>query len=98
MDLTYTSDKLRDLIKRFNVTDLVFETPELLADGRVNLLNVGRELKLRVHSLPEKGFGSHSDLRLFDLRHLSIEGILGRQEVDPIPSLLQNDITEKSSW
>jgi FlaA1/EpsC-like NDP-sugar epimerase len=79
----YPIERLRDLIDRKNVTDLMLALPSAPRQRRNEIIQNLRGLPLTVQTLPGLMDLAHGRVQASDLRELSIEDLLSREPVMP---------------
>ncbi|PUE08616.1 polysaccharide biosynthesis protein [Limnohabitans sp. T6-5] len=91
----YGVDDLPDVIERHHVSLVLMAIPSASRAQRNEILNVLRQHKLKVRTLPGLMDMAHGRVNVSDLRELDIEDLLGRDPVKPDAQLLDKNIRGK---
>ncbi len=92
----YNSDNLLDLIRQLNIDRILLAIPSLASPARNKItLNLAK-LPIRISSIPRLDAIIQGRAALSDFRDLSIDELLGRKPVEPIPDLLHENVSGKN--
>ncbi|WP_232019101.1 polysaccharide biosynthesis protein [Actinobacillus delphinicola] len=91
----YGFSKLNDLINSYNVKSILLAIPSATQKQRRIILDKLKGLECHVYSIPGLKDLVENKISINTLKKVSIGELLGREPVDPIASLLQQDITNK---
>lgn len=92
----YPVERLRDLIGRRNVTDILLALPSAPRARRNEIIQSLRGLPLNVRTLPGLMDLAHGHVHASDLRELSIEDLLSREPVAPEMGAVRGKISGKT--
>lgn len=84
--------ELENLVKRYNLTDVLLAIPSASRRRRNEILELIRPLKVAVRTLPGVADLAQGRVKAAELRELTIEDLLGREPVPPDERLLAERI------
>lgn len=88
-------EELSELIKKYDVKTVYLAIPSASITRRKEIIEKLSGLKVRVHTLPALSDIANGKIGLSSLREVSIEELLGREPVKPIPELIEKNIRDK---
>lgn len=91
----YSPAKLKDLVEKYHVSQVLLAIPSATKKQRRIILDKLKGLECHVYSVPGLKDLVENNISINTLKKVSIAELLGREAVDPIASLLQQDITNK---
>lgn len=91
----YAPKALPALTKRYNIKYVFLAIPNARQARRNEIINNLQENRVSVRTLPSLSQLTTGNVTVSDLRELDVNDLLGRQNVEPIQSLLEKNITEK---
>ncbi|WP_090143130.1 nucleoside-diphosphate sugar epimerase/dehydratase [Limnohabitans sp. DM1] len=91
----YGVNDLPDVVAVHHVSLVLLAIPSASRTQRYEILNVLRQYKLKVRTLPGLMDMAHGRVNVSDLRELEIEDLLGRDTVQPDAQLLDKNIRGK---
>lgn len=92
----YPIERLRDLVERKNVTDVMLALPSAPRLRRNEIIQSLRGLPLTVRTLPGLMDLAHGRVQASDLRELSIEDLLSREPVAPEMNAVRGKIAGRT--
>ena len=92
----YPPARLRDLIERKRVTDVLLALPSAPRQRRHDIIQGLRGLPVSVRTLPGLMDLAHGRVQASDLRELSIEDLLSRNPVEPEAEAVRGKITGRT--
>jgi FlaA1/EpsC-like NDP-sugar epimerase len=92
----YLASHLPALVNDRGISAVLLALPSISALRRREILTVLEKLPVRVQTIPRITDIVSGRAKVSDIRHVSIEELLGREPVEPDPSLLGASITGKS--
>lgn len=91
----YSPDHLKDVVAKYHISQILLAIPSATKKQRRVILDKLRGLDCNVYSIPGLKDLVENKISINTLKKVSIGELLGREPVDPIASLLQQDITNK---
>ncbi len=92
----HSSDMLRTLIARYQVTMVLLAVPSAEPQQKRRILHRLKGLPVKVKTVPSVREIVAERVSIGQIRNVDISDLLGREEVLPDPSLLRVNITDKS--
>lgn len=83
------------LIQALQIRQVLLATPSLPKSRRREILNAFEPLHVQLKTVPDMKDLVEGSIELADVREVTIEELLGREVVEPIPALMQANITGK---
>ena len=93
--MVHHPDRIMDLVKRYDVGDVLLAVPSASRRRRKEILDLLRPAGANVRTLPGLLDLAQGRFHVSELRPVEIEDLLGRDAVAPDQRLLQRDITGK---
>lgn len=93
--LVYNPARLPRLISKLNVTDILLAIPSASRARRNEILKALETYSLRVRTMPAVDELASGEVRVAELKELSIDDLLGRDSVVPDPSLVECRVRDK---
>ena len=91
----YPPKQLPDLVKRLQASMLLLAIPSASLNRRKEVLALAETLRIEVKTIPGMADIITGKARIEEIRDVSIEDLLGREPVAPIPTLLKKNIASK---
>ncbi|BBR38838.1 PII uridylyl-transferase [Aeromonas veronii] len=91
----YSPDFIAELIERFGITKILLAMPSASRGRRQAVLQQLEQYPCEVLSIPGMADLVGGKAHIDELKEVSIEDLLGRDPVDPIPDLINANITGK---
>ena len=91
----YSPTQLNHLVTRLLITDVLLVIPSASRQRRNEILDLTRQAKVSVRTLPRYIDLAKGHVHLSDLRELDIDDLLGRNAVPPDSSLLDKNVRGK---
>ena len=88
--------ELESLVCRYKLTDVLLAIPSASRQRRNEIIESVRHLKVAVRTLPGLSDLAHGRITASELRELSVDDLLGRDQVAPDEKLLQSKIRDVS--
>lgn len=92
----FPPDKLRELVTRFEVREVVLAIPSASRFRRNQIIDLLEPIPVLVRTLPGLSDLFEGKIKTEDLREVEIEDLLGRNPVTPDAALLKATIADKS--
>jgi FlaA1/EpsC-like NDP-sugar epimerase len=93
--VVYSQDDLVDLIKKYNIKEVLLAIPTLTRNRRNEIINSLAPFPLIVRSLPSVSELAQGKVKVNDLLEIDLRDLLGREPVKPNPLLLKTNIFKK---
>jgi len=93
--VVYCQDDISDLIKKYNIKEVLLAIPTLTRIRRLEIINVLEPFALVVRSLPSVSELAQGKVRVNDLLEIDLRDLLGRDTVKPNSQLLKINISKK---
>ena len=91
----YPPEKLAKLVEKYEVEKILLAIPSASREDRKRILNTLEPLNLEVLSIPGMRELVEGKITVQGLKKVSVIDLLGRDPVNPIPELMQANITDK---
>ena len=91
----YPPEKLVKLVEKYEVEKILLAIPSASREDRKRILNTLEPLNLEVLSIPGMRELVEGKITVQGLKKVSVIDLLGRDPVNPIPELMQANITDK---
>jgi len=91
----YPFHKLSYLIEKYDVAELLLTIPSINRSKRNEIIRLLEPYPLHVRTLPSLSDIAKGKVRVTDVQEIDIADLLGREQVSPIDTLLQANITGK---
>ena len=91
----YSPTKLAKLVEKYEVEKILLAIPSASREDRKRILNTLEPLNLEVLSIPGMRELVEGKITVQGLKKVSVIDLLGRDPVNPIPELMQANITDK---
>lgn len=92
----FSADKLKDLVISHDVSGVLLALPSASRFRRNQIIELVRDAKVSVQTLPSMSDLAHGKVTTQDLRSLDIDDLLSRDSVLPNSELLTKNCTKKS--
>lgn len=92
----YDFKSLDHLSKKYNVKSIILAMPNLSLNNKQTLIKKLERNKFEVKTVSDKDSFINSGIKAFNISSLSLQEILGRDEIPPIKNLLNKNIFSKN--
>ncbi|PUA20519.1 nucleoside-diphosphate sugar epimerase/dehydratase [Glaciimonas sp. PCH181] len=89
-------DEITSIIARYDIKEILLAMPSQTKVQQKHILDRLEPLKVKIKVTPPIKSLINGELRLQDVREIEIEDLLGRDQVDPHPTLISACIVDKS--
>jgi FlaA1/EpsC-like NDP-sugar epimerase len=93
--LVYSYNDIPDLIKKYNVKEVLLAIPTLTRIRRLEIINLLEPFAVVVRSLPSVSELAQGKVTVNDLLEIDLRDLLGREPVNPSTILLKTNISKK---
>ncbi len=91
----YPFKELSYLIEKYHVRDVLLAIPSVSRRDRQKIIASLEPYPIHVRTLPDLSDIAEGKVKVSDIQDVDITDLLGREQVDPIQHLLQENITDK---
>ena len=91
----YPSNKISQLVNRFGVQLILLAMPSIERSLRRKILNDLKEIEIEVKTIPSVTEIISGQAKISEIRHISLEDLLGREAVAPEYTLLAKNISQQ---
>ena len=92
----YPPEKLQLIARKFGIKEALLAIPSAPSVRRKEIIAKLTDLHLNVRTIPAMAEIATGQVKVSSLKQVSIEDLLGRDPVEPIPELIQKTITGKT--
>ena len=91
----YLPSQIKKMIAETQAEEILLAIPSVNKQRRTEIVNQLEEIGLPIKTMPGMRDIASGRLKLQDIQEVDIGDVLGREEVKPIPELIEKHITEK---
>lgn len=91
----YPPEKIQLIARKFGIKEALLAIPSAPAVRRKEIIAKLTDLHLNVRTIPAMAEIATGQVKVSSLKQVSIEDLLGRDPVEPIPELIQKTVTGK---
>lgn len=91
----FSFEKLNDLIEKYHISEVLLAMPSLSRSRRNAIISRIESYPVHVRTLPSLNDIAQGKIKVTDVQEVDIADLLGREQVEPIETLLNANISQK---
>ena len=91
----FSFEKLNDLIEKYHISEVLLAMPSLSRSRRNDIISRIEPYPVHVRTLPSLNDIAQGKIKVTDVQEVDIADLLGREQVEPIETLLSANISQK---
>ena len=91
----FSFEKLNDLIEKYHISEVLLAMPSLSRSRRNAIISRIESYPVHVRTLPSLNDIAQGKIKVTDVQEVDIADLLGREQVEPIETLLSANISQK---
>ena len=91
----FSFEKLNDLIEKYHISEVLLAMPSLSRSRRNAIISRIESYPVHVRTLPSLNDIAQGKIKVTDVQEFDIADLLGREQVEPIETLLNANISQK---